>query len=177
MLPVVLLILCVVLRVLPHPPNFAPQGAACVFAGRTLPRQWAIVFALASMFLADLALAKVHNYPLFTWATPFVYIGFAIQTLLGAQWRRKRGGALLAASSGTLIFFVLSNFGVWVSGWYGHTTVGLITCYVAALPFLAMSLGADLLWTVILTRGYRQLARIGNMSQNKFWVPVGEEAR
>jgi len=112
MLPALMIVLCVALRVIPHPPNFAPVGATAVFAGRTLPPWLAIGLTWVAMLLGDLALSRIHGYPFFTSVTPFVYGGFAVQALFGHVLRRRRGGAVGAATLGATAFFVLSNFGV-----------------------------------------------------------------
>ena len=41
-------------------------------------------------------------------------------------------GALI----GAVIFFLVSNFGVWLGGSYGYDFDGIISCYILALPFL-----------------------------------------
>jgi len=170
MLPVLMIVLCVALRVVPHPPNFAPVGATAVFAGRTLPPWLAIGLTWVAMFLGDLALSQIHGYRLFTWVTPFVYGGFAFQALLGRVLRRRRGGALGAAALGATAFFVLSNLGVWVGGRYGHTWSGLFACYVAAIPFFGPTLASDVLWTLALTLVFRGFASRLE-SRGRWWVP------
>ena len=159
MISLALVAVCVALRLLPHPPNFAPVGATAVFAGRTLPRWSAIAVALGAMALGDIGLSALHGYPLFTAVTPFVYAGFAGQVVLARALRTVRGGAIAAAGLGAIVFFALSNLGVWLTGYYGMTTAGLIACYIAALPFLAGTLAGDLLWTVTLGLIYRALVR------------------
>jgi hypothetical protein len=50
-----------------------------------------------------------------------------------------------------MVFFIVSNFGVWVtSGMYAHTLDGLLECYVMALPFFRTSLMADLFYSAVL---------------------------
>lgn len=159
MISLALVVVCVALRLLPHPPNFAPVGATAVFAGRTLPRWSAIAVALGAMALGDIGLSALHGYPPVTAVTPFVYAGFVGQVLLGRALRAARGGALAAACLGALVFFALSNFGVWLTGYYGMTPAGLVACYVAALPFLAGTLAGDLLWTITLGLAHRALTR------------------
>jgi hypothetical protein len=160
MLSIVLVVLCVVLRVVPHPPNFAPVGAAAVFAGRTLRPSVAIGTVVVAMFVGDAILARVHGYPLIDAETPFVYGGFFFQTWLGRALRSRRGGAVGAAVAGAVGFFVLSNFGVWLTGaMYVHTGAGLAECFVAAIPFFGATLAGDVFWTVALSWAYLALAR------------------
>jgi hypothetical protein len=126
------------------------------------------------MLLGDLFLARLHGYAALSWVTPFIYAGFFVQALLGRLLRASRGGALLAAIGGSLGFFALSNLGVWVaSGMYAHTGSGLAACYVAALPFLGRTLFGDVIWTLLLTVAYQQMAP--RMGQGRA-VPLRQSA-
>jgi hypothetical protein len=171
MLPALLVALCVVLRIVPHPPNFAPVGATAVFAGRTLKPWMAIVLVAVAMFVGDAILAGLHGYPVVSFVTPFVYGGFFVQALLGRLLRSKKGGAIGAAVGGSIAFFVLSNFGVWVEGgMYPHTADGLGACYVAAIPFFGGTLLGDIVWTLVLSAAYRPVA--ARLEARAHWVPV-----
>ena len=37
---------------------------------------------------------------------------------------------LCGACVGALLFFIITNFGVWLSGYYGYNLEGIIKCYV-----------------------------------------------
>ncbi|AKT38152.1 DUF6580 family putative transport protein [Chondromyces crocatus] len=171
MLPALLVALCVLLRVVPHPPNFAPVGATAVFAGRTLKPWMAFLLIAVSMLLGDLALARLHGHSALSLVTPFVYGAFFLQALLGRALRSKKGGAIGAALLGSFTFFALSNLGVWLAGsMYPPTVAGLGACYLAALPFFGGTLLGDLLWTVALSAAYRPLA--ARLESRPHWVPV-----
>ena len=171
MLPTLLIVLCAVFRVVPHPPNFAPVGAMAVFAGRTLKPWMAIVLVAATMVVGDLILARLYGYPVVSLVTPFVYGGFFVQAILGRLLRSKKGGAIGAAAGGSVAFFVLSNFGVWVAGAiYPHTAAGLCACYVAAIPFFGGTLLSDVVWTLVLSSAYRPVA--ARLESRPLWVPV-----
>ncbi len=165
-----MILFCVVFRLLPHPPNFAPVGATAVFSGRTLPRSAAVGVTLVAMAVSDYALSRLHGYPLFTAATPFVYAGFLLQIALGRRLRQRRGGALYAATFGSALFFLISNFGVWMGGMYGYTTTGLVACYTAAIPFYGATLVSDVAWTLILTLSYKPLSQW--LASRTGWVPL-----
>jgi hypothetical protein len=171
MLPALLIVLCVALRIAPHPPNFAPVGATAVFAGRTLPTWLAIVLTCAAMLVGDFFLSRIQGYPFLTLVTPFVYSGFAVQALLGRALRRRPGGAVGAAVVGAFAFFLISNFGVWVGGLYGHSLPGLVACYVAAIPFFGPTLAGDVFWTLALVLTYRAFAKRLE-SHGGWWVPI-----
>jgi hypothetical protein len=154
------LLLCLVLRLVPHPFNLTPVGASAVFAGRQLSLLSAIALSWLGLLVANVALARFKGYPVVDGSTPFVFAAVGLQVLLGHALRKVRGGAYGAAAAGALIFFVLSNLGTFLgSNLYPHTTGGLWACYVAALPFLRGTLLGDLLWTAALTPLYRWAER------------------
>ena len=53
---------------------------------------------------------------------------------------------LTSVLSSSVIFFVVTNFGVWLIG-YPNTVEGFITCYVAALPFFGWTIAGDLFYS------------------------------
>jgi len=63
-----------------------------------------------------------------------------------------------AAVISSVQFFVLSDFGSWL-GYYAHTWTGLVSCYVAAIPFYPRTLLSDLLSTGILFGMHAVLSR------------------
>ena len=146
------------LRLLPHPPNFSPIAAMALFSGAQLPkRALAFVAPFAALLLSDLALGGF--YP----GMNFVYLSFALTVVIGwAVASRKTplviGGAAVASS---VLFFVLTNFGMWLfSGIYPLTQAGLVECYVAAIPFFQNTLVGDLSFTLLLFGGLALLERV-----------------
>lgn len=147
---VALIVAGVALRLLPHPANFAPIGAIALFGGAVLRPKLAWWLPVLAMIISD-AFLGFHDTILFTWG------GFALIALYGmslrstSNWIRIPLGAL---GSG-LIFYVVSNFGVWVAGSiYPHTLQGLADCFVAAIPFFKTSLLADLVYSGVLFGAY-----------------------
>ena len=65
---------------------------------------------------------------------------------------QPEGPGSLAAST---LFFLLSNFGVWLAGWYPMTGAGLLSCYAYAIPFFGYTVAGDLLFTVLLFGSYQ----------------------
>jgi len=146
-------------RLIPHPPNFAPIGAMALFGGACFAsRLAAFVVPLAAMFLSDLAIGLLTgNLSLgLHRLIPVVYGSFALIVCLGFWLRSRRtvvpiAGAALASS---VLFFVLTNFGVWALGsWYPKTWEGLVACYVAAIPFFHNTLVGDAVYTTVLFGG------------------------
>lgn len=137
-------------RFLPHAPNFAPVAAVALLGGAILPKKYALVLPLAAMVISDLFIG-LHSTILFTWGS------FALTALLSYRYLRqptaaKVIGASLAAS---VLFFVVSNLGVWVEGrLYAHTLEGLIQCYYNALPFFRNTALSDLLYSGVLFGSY-----------------------
>jgi hypothetical protein len=140
------------LRLVPHPPNFTPIGAMALFSGAYLGRR-ALAFAapLGALLLSDLVLGFYHGM-----AT--VYASVALIVVLGAMALKRvspiRVGAAALASS--VLFFVITNFGMWLfSGFYPRTVAGLEACYVAAIPFFQNTVAGDLFYATLLFGGFR----------------------
>jgi hypothetical protein len=135
------------LRLVPHPPNFSPIDAMALFSGAYLGRR-ALAFAapLGALLLSDLFLGFYHGM-----AT--VYATVALIVLLG--WvALKRVSPIrigVAAVTSSIIFFVITNFGMWMSsGFYPHTLAGLEACYAAAIPFFQNTIAGDLFYATLL---------------------------
>ena len=157
----VLIVLAAASRLLPHPPNFAPVAAIGLFAGATAGRRAAWLVPFAALLLSDLVIGFYHPVSML-----LNYLAFATCLLLGAGMLSPRGargrslgrvaGAVLASS---VAFFVVSNFGMWASGYYPRTWAGLVQCYTAALPFFRNTLASDALYSAALFGGHALLAR------------------
>jgi len=152
---VVLILLAAASRLIPHPPNFAPVAAIGLFAGATLDRRAAWLVPLAALLLSDLFIGFYHPVSMF-----WNYLGFVACLLLGSGMLARtrsfgRIGAAMLTSS--VVFFALSNFGMWASGYYPRTGAGLVACYTAALPFFRNTLASDVLYTAALFGGHALL--------------------
>jgi hypothetical protein len=139
----------VVARLLPHAPNFTPVAASALFAGAVLgSRALAFIVPLAAMLLADSVLGFYDWHVMIA-----VYATISVPAALGILARRSAAPwrLLPLAAASSVIFFVTSNWAVWMfSGIYPRDVSGLVTCYVAALPFFQNSLAGDLFWTATL---------------------------
>ncbi len=57
----------------------------------------------------------------------------------------------VASSLGSLIFFIVSNFGWWMfAGFYPPTLLGLVGCFLSGIPFLANTVLGDLCFNAVL---------------------------
>lgn len=144
----------VLMRLLPHAPNLAPVGAIALFGGALLPRKVAWWLPLAIMAASDV-LIGFYDSMWFTWAA-FLLVGLYGMTLRRATTPQR---IVYGALGSSLIFYAVSNFGVWISGGlYAHTWSGLIECYTMALPFLRNTLAGDLLYGSLLFGTYAAAA-------------------
>ena len=141
-----------VLRLVPHPPNFTPIGAMALFSGAYLGRRAAAFAApLGALLLSDLVLGFYHGQ-----ATVYFSVALIVMVgivALGRVSPLRVGAAALASSA---LFFVITNFGMWLfSGFYPRTLAGLEACYVAAIPFFQNTVAGDLFYATLLFGGFR----------------------
>ena len=143
-------------RLIPHPPNLTSVTALALFGGACFySRSLAFVVPLTALLISDSILGFYQHMEV-------TYLSFVLIVCIGFQLQQRRtapriaGAALLSA----VVFFVVTNFGVWAfDSLYPKTLSGLIACYVAAIPFFRNTLLGDLLFTAILFGGFRLLER------------------
>ena len=138
-------------RLIPHPPNMTSLTAVALFGGAYLSdRRLAFLVPLTALFVSDLVLGFYHHMEV-------VYLSFALIVAIGL-WLQKHRTALPIAGAAlvsSVLFFVLTNFGVWLfDAFYPKTVEGLIACYVAAIPFFQNTLIGDLFHTAVLFGGF-----------------------
>ncbi len=135
------------LRLLPHPPNFAPIAAMALFGGAYFSKKtFAFVIPLAAIFLTDLIIG-IYSY---AW---IVYLSFALIVVLGIFMLKKVSvkKLLFTSLTASISFFVITNFGVWALGTlYPKTPAGLLASYTAAIPFFQNSLIGDLFFVGVM---------------------------
>ena len=134
-------------RFIPHPPNFTSLLALsfyipAVFGIRYIP---VVVFAL---LFTDLIIG-FHSTMIFT-SGSIILIG-----LISKYFNKSIMFRISGAFVGAVIFFVLSNFGVWLGGSYGYDLNGLLICYILALPFFGYSVLSTLIFSVIIETLYK----------------------
>lgn len=146
-------------RLLPHLANVAPIGALALFAGVYLPKRWAFVVPMVAMFVSDLFVG-FYTLPVMI----LVYGSFLVMVGIGTMVRKNvsceaNGEAWmtigLGALSGSIIFFIATNFGVWAfTNLYQHNFSGLMSAYTMGLPFFKWTVIGDLAWSVAFFGGY-----------------------
>ena len=143
-----LIVAAALLRLIPHPPGFAPIVAIGLFGGATFERRWmAFLVPLAALFISDLALG-------FHAEMPAVYGSVFLIQILGLGWLRTRHGlgrVMATSAFGSILFFLITNASVWLtSGMYAHSLSGLFTSYVMGLPFLLNGAVGDMFYSLSL---------------------------
>jgi hypothetical protein len=152
-----LIVLAALSRLLPHPPNFSPVEAIALFGGAYFAKRSAAIWVpLVAMFVSDLALGLMNDgiYLDYFLSAGFllVYLCIALSALLGFGLRGRVGAGRVGAYSlaGSVLFFVVTNFGAWLgSPMYPQTAAGLMAAYVQGIPFFQ--------WTVLGTLFYSAL--------------------
>ena len=129
-------------RVVPHPPNFTPIIALSFYVPAILGIRFLMFFVL-SYVVIDIFFG-LHDASLFVWGS-IIFISL-LTKFIGKSFKTR----LLGVLSGSIVFFVITNFGVWTSGYYGYTLDGLITCYIAAIPFFNNTLAATIVYALVI---------------------------
>ncbi len=142
--------------------NFAPVAALGLFGGATLrDKRWAYLLPLGAQLLADLYFQLFTSTPgFYSVSQAFVYGGLALVAGLGTQMGNPKPVKVAGfALAGSLVFFVVSNLGVFFSGMYGYTASGFLETFVKAIPFYQPTLIGDLVFSAIFFGIYALLQR------------------
>jgi hypothetical protein len=134
--------------------NLMPVGALMIFAGSRLRERWAFLLPVGVMLISDLLLIgplRALGYSSFSWGTPLFYASFTLYVLIGRLIRPDELSPMViggAALLGSLQFFLISNFAVWLNSTvYPQTLGGLLECYFMAVPFYRGTLTGDLIFS------------------------------
>lgn len=150
-----LVVVAVFSRLLPHYPNFTAMGALAffsAFSGKNFGKSLALM--AGTMMFTDVILNNIiyatGEFVFMYAGSIFTYVGFAAYTLTGFL-SKSRKGAALGLIVGSLLFFAISNFGVWFSplSAYPKTVTGLLSAYTAAIPFYAPELLSSFLFSAL----------------------------
>jgi len=142
--------------------NFAPLAALGLFCGAVVKdKRYAFLLPVLGQLLGDV------YFQLFTGtqgfygiAQFFTYGALVTVTMLGMLMKNKKPLSVLGFTlGGSLLFFIVSNFGYFVQGWNGYTVAGLVKTYVMAIPFYRNSMIGDLIGSTMLFGLYFMLQR------------------
>jgi hypothetical protein len=142
----------VLIRLIPHPANFVPVGAMGIFGGAKQRGRRAYLLPIGVMVVSDLGLwayAGCDPKYLFHLSRIYVYGSFLIYVAIGRLLRGRESPLKIccACLAGSLQFFVITNFCVWLlqplesmegvpaANIYSRDLSGLLACFAAATPF------------------------------------------
>lgn len=142
-----LIILGLLTRILPHPPNLTALTSVSLFSGSHGNRRWFWIIPIGAMIISDAIIG------FYTWQImASVYVSFIMTGLLGYIFLRKRRTfpkIIICALAGSILFYLITNLAVWAwSGMYPKTLAGLVESYVLALPFLKNMVIGDFIYSV-----------------------------
>lgn len=147
---IIMILLAALSRLIPHPYNFSPLVAMALFGGSRFNKSWQAFFVpLAAYLVSDVILqfsGGMGAYSFFQMpvivSQIFVYVGMALVTLLGTTLHHTKAIKVLGYSlTGSAIFWIVSNFGVWAGNHFASGTafyepgLTLGMTYLRALPF------------------------------------------
>ena len=146
--PIGLVLLLAFSRLIPHPPNFTPIIAVAIMSGYFFKNiNLSFLTLIVAMLVSDLFIGFYEN-------VIFVYASLLLITFVFYKISNKINfkSLFIYSFAGSLIFFTVSNFGVWALGSPGVYDIaydknfnGLLQCYILAIPFF----GNTFLSTVI----------------------------
>ena len=155
--PFFIILIAVIARLLPHMPNFTPIAATALFGAVYLDKKYAFIIPIVAMLISDYFIG-FHNTMI------YVYGSFILTALIGFWVRTHKNvrtviGAALASS---VLFFLVTNAGVWISGAYDRSILGLWQSYIMGIPFFRPTLLGDFFYTGIFFGGYEIVKILSN---------------
>lgn len=147
-----LIVLAALTRLIDHPANVSPVMAIAIFAGAFIfDKRFALLIPIGAMLLSDLFLGF---YPV----SVFVYLAFGIGIFIGylIKSRVKVQNVVLASLAGSMIFFVITNFGSWLTDpmYQPLNWDSLVRCYTLAIPFFRNTILGDITYVTVLFGSY-----------------------
>lgn len=148
-------VVILVARFLPHAPNFSPVAAVLLFAGVYAKNKKYLILPLIALFISDIFIG------FYDWKIMLaVYGSLALIGSIGFLIKKHKHILNIATASlaSALVFFLVTNFAVWYFGtWYSHDLNGLILCYNLAIPFFRNTLISTVLYSGLLFGSYESL--------------------
>lgn len=151
---VILILFAAFSRLLPHPANFTPIAAIALFSGAYLDKKYLYIVPVAAMLLSDMVLG-FHNTMI------WVYGSFVLIAFIGMWLKSHKRIGFIAGTTlvSSILFFVVTNFGMWTTGYYGMTWNGLVECYTMAIPFFRNTIAGDLVYVALMFGVYELIIK------------------
>ena len=144
-IPIIMLSLLILSRMITEIPNFTATIALIIFTGYLIRNKLLSVFIiLLSQVISDLYIGIYSS-------MVFVYGAYIIIGLISPIVMNKLSAksVLTASLISPSIFYIISNFGVWAIGLtYTMDLQGLISCYVAGIPFFDETLLSTIIFSI-----------------------------
>jgi hypothetical protein len=140
-----------------HLYNLAPLAALGLFSGAVVKdKRYAFMLPLLGQLLADVYFQLFTNVQGFYGISQlFTYAGLAAATMLGSYMKNLKALNVAAYTLGaSTLFFLISNFGTFLTGYYGHGMSALQTTYVMAIPFFKYTVEGDMAGSILLFGTY-----------------------
>ena len=164
-----LILIAAFARIIPHYPNFTPLCAIALFGAKYFRNGYlAFLIPIVALWFSDIIINNFilsqyfDGFNLFYSGFYWQYGSFLLIALLGRKTLNNLSFfKLLGVSiSSSLLFFLISNFGVWVSSsFYSKDIFGLAACYIAAIPFYYGTLSGTIFYSFFLFGSYEFLSR------------------
>jgi hypothetical protein len=152
-----LVIIAAFLRLIDHPANVSPIMAIAIFSGAYFSeKRFALLIPISAMLISDAFLGyyiiSIFVYLAFVFG---IFIGYLIKTKVKIQ------NVFIASLSGSVIFFIITNFGSWLTDpmYQPLTLDSLIRCYYLAIPFFRNTLLGDLAYITAIFGSYALAGR------------------
>ena len=140
----IILLIMVLSRLIPHPPNFTPIIAIAMMSGYFFKNlKYSILVLASTMILSDMILG-FHNTMLFVYLPLFLVVIYFLKLKKEIYFKNL----FIFSIGSSLVFFIISNFGVWLMGnMYEKNFYGLIDCYFLAIPFYKNTLLSTIIFS------------------------------
>lgn len=139
-------------RLFPHIPNFTPIAAMALFGGVYFSdKRLAFIIPLLAMFISDVALELITGWG-FHNTIVYVYVAFILTSIIGLYVKRNTTASSILGASvlSSLLFFIITNFGVWAATGMLGGAAGLGATYALGIPFFAPTVLGDLFFNALL---------------------------
>ena len=138
-------------RLIPHEPNFTPILSISIlgFLFSTI-LSVKVLIVLGSMFFSDLIIGT-HDF--------MIYVYFSLTLLIIFSNSKNY---IYMMFFGPLIFFIITNFGVWLnSSYYTKNINGLIESFYMAIPFFKNTILSTFFYCILilLTKNFYQIQK------------------
>ena len=146
-------------RAIYYPWNFSPLMAASLFSGAYVTdRRLKFGLPILTLLLSDMGIWAATGqfawgFPADRWAA-YLCLGMGVVLGVGLNQQSRVPRAVAAVGGGVLaeaLFFAVTNFlYFWGNSKFPQNSVGLMACYVAAIPFAGRSFVSTLCYSLLL---------------------------